>query len=103
MNEVMQQALRKMAAFIDLLPKEIRDMEVVEVCGEDPETIHVTSLAQSLNYGLCTALTDENDGGNNYFQVGVFPDYDKAMAFAGALQRLMRLKQKSKKTQDEQK
>jgi len=83
---------KKLDDLIAALPKDILNLEVVEIYGDDPSSIHVTSMSQSLSYGIMAMLRDQKTRDSyehNYFQVGVFKDYDSAMAFANILEHFL--------------
>lgn len=84
-------AMETLGDMIGKLPKEILDLEVVEVCGSDPDSIHITRMSTSLSYGLVATINGK-PARDTYFQVGVFPDFDSATIFANDLERYLRAK-----------
>lgn len=79
---------QKLENIIAQLPKNILDLDVVEIYGNDIESIHVTKMSKTLSYGLMQLFKDQPC--DAYFQVGVFPEFESAMNYAESLEAYLR-------------
>lgn len=82
--------LKKLEDLLAILPKEILDLEVVEIAGSNPDSIHLTKMSTALSSGILAALGFHPERNSEYFQIGVFNDFESALAFANDFEQYLR-------------